>query len=52
MIDQSATNVRPIDANKLKDVVEYQCLTDGSKEAEKWNEWFQRVIDAQPTIEG
>ena len=42
---------RLIDADELKSNVEYQCLTDGSDEAEKWNDWIQRVIDAQKTVD-
>ena len=36
-----------IDAEQLKEDIEYQCLTNGSEEALKWNEWFQSVIDAE-----
>lgn len=36
-----------IDENKLKEIVSYACDTDGSKEAERWKEWFIRVIDAE-----
>lgn len=36
-----------IDADELKDTVEYMCNEDGSKEAQKWCEWFIRVIQAQ-----
>ena len=36
-----------IDENKLKEIVSYSCDTDGSKEAERWKEWFIRVIDAE-----
>ena len=36
-----------IDENKLKEIVSYSCDTDGSEEAERWKEWFLRVIDAE-----
>lgn len=36
-----------IDADELKNTVEYMCDEDGSEEAHKWCEWFTRVIQAQ-----
>ena len=36
-----------IDENRLKEIVSYSCDTDGSKEAERWKEWFLKVIDAE-----
>lgn len=36
-----------IDENRLKEIVSYSCDTDGSEEAERWKEWFLRVIDAE-----
>lgn len=36
-----------IDENLLKENVSYACDTDGSEEAEKWKQWFLRVIDSE-----
>lgn len=38
---------RLIDADKLKDIVEYMCDEDGSEEALKWCNWFKEVINAE-----
>ena len=38
---------RLIDADELKDIVEYACDEDGSEEALKWCNWFKEVINAE-----
>ena len=38
---------RLIDADELKDIVEYMCDEDGSEEALKWCNWFKEVINAE-----
>lgn len=38
---------RLVDADELKDIVEYACDEDGSEEALKWSNWFKEVINAE-----
>lgn len=45
-----------IDADRLKDIIDYAILANVPADAEntkeeKWNDWIQTVIDRQPTVE-
>ena len=40
--------MRLINADRLKDVVEYACLQH--EDTEKWSDWFKQVIDGEPTV--
>ena len=42
--------MRVIDADKLKDHVEYACLQN--EDTEPYIKWFNRLIDAEPTVMG
>ncbi len=47
---------RLIDADRLKDVLEYGILCNVPADAvntreEKWNDWVQKVVDKAPTVE-
>lgn len=43
--------MRLIDANEIKDVVEYMCSQDDSKESVRWCRWFMSVIDGCTKME-
>lgn len=38
---------RMIDADKLIEVVEYQCLNEPNEESTRWCEWFKQVINSE-----
>ncbi len=48
--------MRIIDADRLKDILEYGILCNVPNDAintneEKWNDWVQEVVDKAPTVE-
>ena len=48
--------MRIIDADRLKDILEYGILCNVPADAvntkeEKWNDWVQEIVDKAPTVE-
>jgi hypothetical protein len=42
--------MRPIDADRLKNIITHACESNGDDLSLQWLEWFDTVINMQPTI--